>query len=136
VVFESWRPTVKTKFLWIMFASLLWAADVKLTPEEFVVKPRPPRSWNFQVSSATGRVYGEFRASGGAKNDIRVVIAESSECVNYLNGNRASTFYDSGPKTIGKINVTLRNGEYCIIFDNRNSVVSSKEIAAQIFLQP
>ena len=121
------------KFLLLAFAFILYA-DTKLTPDEFVVKPKPPRSFNFQISSSTGRVYGEFRASGGARNDIRVVIAESSECVNFLNGNRAATFYDSGPKTIGKIDVTLNNGNYCIVFDNRNSVVTTKEIAASIYL--
>ena len=122
------------KILLLAFALILHANDTKLTPDEFVVKPKPPRSFNFQISSSTGRVYGEFRASVGARNDIRVVIAESSECVNYLNGNRATTFYDSGPKTIGKIDVTLRNGDYCIVFDNRNSVVTSKEVAASIYL--
>jgi hypothetical protein len=125
---------VKIAFLWLALVSILRADDIKLTPDEFVVKPRLPRHWNFQVVSA-GRVSGEFRASGGAKNDIRVVIAESSECVNYLNGNRANTFYDSGPKTIGKINLTLPQGEYCIVFDNRSSVVTSKEIAATVWLQ-
>jgi hypothetical protein len=91
-----------------------------------------------ELSGLVGDRTGVRRVQGfgGAKNDTRVVIAEGSECVNYLNGNRASTFYDSGPKTIGKIDVTLRNGEYCIIFDNRNSVVSSKEVAAKIFLKP
>ena len=106
----------------------------KLTPEEFVVKPTTARSWNFRVPPGGGRVGGGFRASGGARNDIRMIIAEETECVNFLNGNEAQVQYDSGPKTIGKFDVPLSEGGYCIIFDNRNSLVSIKEVASRIFL--
>ena len=105
---------------------------MKLTPEEFVVKAGVARYWKFQVTDETGVAAGSFRASGGAHNDIRVLITDSDECENYLNGNRANVVYDSGQKTVGKIDVRLNRGGYCIIFDNRNSIVSAKEVAAHI----
>ena len=130
-----WRPMVKRLLLFLILASGLSAQAVKLTPEEFVVKAGVARYWKFNVSGSTGRVAGSFRASGGAHNDIRVLITDSDECENYINGNRANVFYDSGQKTVGKIDVRLNQGGYCIIFDNRNSVVSTKEVATQIYLE-
>jgi len=71
---------------------------------------------------------------GALINDIRVLIIESLECENYLNGNKATVSYDNGAKTVGKFDVKLDKGGYCIIFDNRNSVVSAKEVAARVSL--
>jgi hypothetical protein len=122
--------------LFAITASCLMAVAVKLTPEEFVVKAGVARYWKFSVTGSSARVMGEFRASGGAHNDIRVLVTDSDECENYINGNRANVFYDSGQKTVGKLNVNLGRASYCIIFDNRNSIVSAKEVATQITLIP
>jgi hypothetical protein len=126
---------VKTLLLSLILAAGLSAQAVKLTPEEFVVKARVARYWKFTVSGSTGRVAGSFRASGGSHNDIRALITDSDECENYLNGNQANVFYDSGQKTVGKIDVTLKQGGYCIIFDNRVSAISVKEVSSQIYLE-
>jgi hypothetical protein len=121
--------------LLVLVASGLLAQPVKITPEEFVVKARVARYWKFTVAANLATLAGSFRASGGAHNDIRVLITDSDECENYINGNRANVFYDSGQKTVGKFDVNLRQGGYCLIFDNRNSLVSGKEIDAQVYLQ-
>src|SRR5262245_40387963 len=118
----------------VLIGAFLHAQPAKLTPEEFVVKPGVARYWKFDVTGNSGRVIGAFRASGGAHNDIRMLITDSDECENYLNGNRANVFYDSGAKTVAKFDVPLPQASYCLIFDNRNSVVSSKEVAARIGL--
>ena len=115
----------------MFMAMALLAQIIKLVPEEFVVKAGVARYWKFTVNGP-GVAAGQFRASGGAHNDIRALITDSDECENYLNGNRANVYFDSGQKTVGKIDVRLNTGSYCIIFDNRNSVVSSKEVAAKI----
>jgi hypothetical protein len=124
---------VKRLLTLILFSICVYGA-VKLLPEEFVVKARVARYWKFNVTGDSGRVVGKFRASGGAHNDIRAVITDADECENYVNGNQAAAFYDSGQKTVATIDVRLQPGRYCIIFDNRNSVVSAKEVSAQIFL--
>lgn len=121
--------------LLILAASGLAAQPVKITPDEFVVKARVARYWRVSVAANIGTLVGSFRASGGAHNDIRVLITDSDECENYLNGNRANVFYDSGQKTVGKFEVNLKQGGYCLIFDNRNSLVSEKEVASAIYLQ-
>jgi len=118
----------------MVMAACLFAEVIKLTPEEFVVKAGVARYWKFGVTGSTGRAIGQFRASGGAHNDIRILITDSDECENYINGNRANVFYDSGQKTVGKFDVRLNQASYCIIFDNRNSIVSAKEVVARIAL--
>jgi hypothetical protein len=128
-------PIAKTVLLGaVLTASCLLAQVVKLTPEEFVVKAGVARYWKFSVTGSAGRVAGQFRASGGAHNDIRVLITDSDECENYINGNRSNVFYDSGQKTVGRFDVNLNQASYCIIFDNRNSIVSAKEVQARIAL--
>jgi hypothetical protein len=123
----------KIIFLALTFYGVaIFGQVMKLTPEEFVVKAGVARYWKFSVTDKTGVAAGQFRASGGAHNDIRMLITDSDECENYLNRNRANVVYDSGQKTVGKVDVRLSHGNYCIIFDNRNSVVSSKEVAAKI----
>lgn len=124
---------MKTLVAFIVLAASVTAQPNKLTPDEFVVKPGIARYWSF--STGGGRVTGQFRASGGSNNDIRVVITDSDGCINYLNGNRGNWLYDSGKTTVGRIDLGLSPGAYCIIFDNSNSVVSSKEVAARIYLQ-
>jgi hypothetical protein len=85
------------------------------------------------IALSSFEIKGRFRASGGAKNDIESVIADWAECENWINGNRAKVVYSSGAVTNGRIAVRLvEPGEYCIAFDNRMSVVSSKEVAAAI----
>jgi hypothetical protein len=118
----------------VVAAACITAAVTKLTPDEFVVKARVARYWKFSVNGGVKRLVGNFRASGGAHNDIRVLVTDSDECENYINGNRANVFYDSGQKTVGKFDVNLNEASYCLIFDNRNSLVSAKEVAAQVDL--
>jgi hypothetical protein len=118
----------------VIIASAVLAQAVRLTPEEFVVKAGVARYWKFNVTGNTGRVVGAFRASGGAHNDIRVLVTDGDECENYLNGNRANAYYDSGAKTVGRFDLKLSRAGYRLIFDNRNSIVSPKEIAAQVAL--
>ena len=122
---------MKLIILSAMASFLLFGSFMKLTPDEFVVKPHVARYWKFQMQTQ-GRVVGAFRASGGAHNDIRVLITDADECENWINGNSANAYYDSGLKTVGKIEVNLNPANYCIIFDNRNSLVSAKEVATRI----
>src|SRR5580700_6254639 len=91
----------------ILTAACLLASVVKITPDEFVVKPRVARSFSFTVNGGVQKLVGNFRASGGAHNDIRVVITNSDGCENWLNGNRASLYYDSGAETVGNFDVNL-----------------------------
>lgn len=114
------------------FALVATAQERKLVPAEFVVRPGQVRYWTFDAA-ANIRVVGRFRASGGAGNDIVVIIAEWNECENWINGHAARTHYHSGKTTNGRIDVVVPGqAQYCIAFDNRMSTTSSKEIAADI----
>jgi len=108
------------------------AQERKLVPAEFVVRPGLVRYWTFNAAANT-RIAGRFRASGGAGNDIVVIIAEWNECENWINGHAPRSYYHSGKTTNGRMNVMVPGqAQYCIAFDNRMSTTSSKEIAADI----
>lgn len=114
-----------------IFEAPLHAAD-KLVPAEFIVKAGAVRYWTFEVVKPS-RVSGRFRASGGSRNDIEAVIAEWPECENWMNGNQAMVNFSSGRVTNGRMDVRLGvPGNYCIAFSNRFSVLTDKEVAAEI----
>jgi hypothetical protein len=88
------RPTVVTGMqvcilLLVKVSCLL--AEGSVVPTEFVVKAGTVRYWTFYLSGPT-RVVGAFHASGGSRNDIEAVIAEWSECENWINGNQANVY--------------------------------------------
>lgn len=125
---------LKTLLIGVACGFAVFAEAAKLVPDEFVVKPGLIRYWKFTVGSSA-QVIGGFRAQGGSRNDIEAIVAEWDECENWLNGNGARVLYSSGKVTNGKLNVSLRSGEYCVAFSNRMSAVSAKEIAAAIELR-
>jgi hypothetical protein len=102
-----------------------------LVNESFSVSPGTAKWWTFTVPpGATGRVVGDFRASGGGGNDIEVGVTDE----NGANGHAGRFWYHSGKVTVGSIDVTLGPGTYFIVFSNRFSVFSSKSVAASIKL--
>ncbi len=76
-------------------------------------------------------ITGYFKASGGSRNDIEVYIVDEDGLTNRKNGNAASTYYNAGRVTVGKIYAPLpsmRSCNYYLIVDNGFSIVSSKAI--------
>lgn len=77
-------------------------------------------------------VTGDFAASGGSGNDIRVIILDETSYNNWINGNSVSEYYDSGQETTGKIYATLSKGNYYLIYSNTFSTVSTKNIKTKV----
>lgn len=77
---------------------------------------------------------GDFRAFGGSGNDIVVLVMDADSYVNWTNGHEVKVFYNSGQVTVGKLSVSLSQGKYYIVFDNRFSVFTSKSVEAHIDL--
>lgn len=78
---------------------------------------------------------GNFEVSGGAGNDIQVVIGPRSEVLNWLNSHGGTVNYASEKLTSGTINVPLTEaGDYLLAFSNTFSVVSAKNVAANVQL--
>jgi hypothetical protein len=76
------------------------------------------------------QLHGNFTASGGMGNDIEVFVLPEADFVNWQNGHNAKTFYNSGKVTVGTLNVNLpaEAGTYYLVFNNKFSLLSQKNI--------
>jgi hypothetical protein len=132
------------KSLPIVAALLLIVSFVRAVPQEtrvivsdsITVAPGEIKWYTFDVDRDGGHIIGNFRAQGGSHNDIRVLIMSAEEIENYKNGNNTETYYDSGKKTVGRFNVNVPGGSYCLVFDNKFSVVSNKAVRIYAEVQP
>ena len=92
----------------------------------------------FQVNVETmrnARVLGSFMAAGGAGDDIKVFILDEIDYINWFNGHHVEGLYNSGKITIAKIDVPITtSGKYHLVFDNRFSPFSNKNVLAKVHL--
>jgi hypothetical protein len=105
-----------------------------LAPEPFTVPASQLHFFQIDVATSV-RVAGRFRAEGGRRNDIAVFLLDRDGLENYSNGHGTQTYYNSGRKTVGSIDVTLGKGTYFLIFDNQFSSFSNKVVRTDITLQ-
>lgn len=81
------------------------------------------------------RISGSFNASGGGGNDIEAVIADETNYMNWINGHQAQVFWGTqGKQTTGSIDVGLRPGTYYLVFSNRFSVFTQKQVFLEVNL--
>lgn len=88
----------------------------------------------FQFDMPTGgKIRGNFRASGG-KNDIEVVVFDARDFENFRNGNRArrTYYYSGGYVTSDEIDRDIPAGSYYLVFNNKDALITSKRVTAQI----
>ncbi len=87
--------------------------------------------YKFSVPSQAS-VSGNFTASGGSGNDIRILILDETAYVNWINGHNVSTYYDSGQITIGSITASLPKGNYYLVYSNTFSTLSAKNVKTKV----
>ena len=81
------------------------------------------------------RVVGWFTACGGAKNDVEVHILNEIDFINWKNLHKVKGLYRSGRLSVAKVDLPIpATGTYHLVFDNRFSVVSHKNISARFYL--
>jgi hypothetical protein len=110
---------------------------LKLLSENLEVEAKQIRWLNFSIpSNATNvQINGTFHAFGGRGNDIWVIITDPFEFENWKNNHETRLFYNSGKVTNGVIAVQgLQSGQYVLVFDNRSSTFSRKEVSGEITL--
>jgi hypothetical protein len=94
------------------------------------------RSYEFSTLPNTynNKISGRFQASGGTGDDIRVLIMTKDDYTNFVNGHSARSYFDSGKKTVSSIDVALPSdpNKYVLVFDNTFSLVTDKEVSADI----
>ncbi|MEQ4489153.1 MAG: hypothetical protein AAC990_02120 [Dehalococcoides mccartyi] len=74
------------------------------------------------------QVEGSFYASGGSGNDIRMLILNNTDYINWANGHVVTPCYDSGKLTTHSFMLNLTAGTYYLVLDNTFSFISSKQV--------
>jgi hypothetical protein len=87
----------------------------------------------YQFSVPTqASISGDFTAFGGSGNDIIVVIIDETAYINWINGHSVSTYYNSGQMTTGSITASVPKGNYYLIYSNKFSTVSNKNVKTNV----
>ena len=80
-------------------------------------------------------VTGWFRASGGSKNDIALVIATEPEFENLVHGHEARVLFATDSITAGEFHVSItQSGTYVLALNNRFSIFMPRTFIANIDL--
>jgi len=115
--------------LFVLFT--LNASAQTQTVEKAVSVNASSYSWFEYNYEQTTTLSGRFRATGGNKNDIRVMIMDADSFENYKNGSEFKIYYDSGRVTVSNFKATLAAGKYYLVFDNKPGWAAR---AVQVFL--
>jgi hypothetical protein len=79
---------------------------------------------------------GRIRAYGGSGNDIRVVLLNEVDYLNWINGHGGALLYDSGKITVSEPKVDFASaGPYYLVLDNRFSTFTPKTVTLKLDLQ-
>jgi hypothetical protein len=107
----------------------------KVLSGNLVVEASQIKWFNFTVppNGTNGRVAGTFQVFGGAGNDVQVIITDAIEYENWKNNHQTRVLYNSERVTNGTISLqNLPPGDYVLAFDNRFSIISRKQVTADI----
>lgn len=110
-------------------------AEVPVVRSTFRVDAAKANYFQFKLPSyfRDGRIAGNALATGGAGNDIRVLILTEQQFQVWTRSPRPEALYDSGQRRSVVLRVPVSNpGTYYVVFDNRFSVLSPKNVEADI----
>lgn len=110
-------------------------AGTQIAPSAFKVESRSSRWFPFRVTGRSSEVKGRFQSRGGSDNRIRCLIVDQENLDKLINGQPASGFYDSGSVVVANISVKLSQGDYFLLFDNREGWLTSRDVWANIQLE-
>jgi hypothetical protein len=79
-----------------------------------------------------GHLVGNFSASGGTGNDIKVYVMDASNYTTWTSGGQASALYNSGQVHDGSFNVAVESGRNYVIYDNTFSLISDKQVTTKV----
>ena len=81
------------------------------------------------------RVVGWFITTGGSGNDIRLLVLDDIDFINWSNLHQVEGLYKTDKITADKIDVPITaSGKYHLVFDNRFSKFTSKDLLAKVYL--
>ena len=75
-------------------------------------------------------------ASGGSGNDIRVLLFNPTNYLNWKNGHESFVMYQSGVVTAADMSVPITQpGQYFLVLDNKFSAFTEKAVSVQDFIE-
>lgn len=87
-------------------------------------------------AGATGHtLIARLEAAGGTGNDVRVLLFDRDNYLNWSNGHAAQAIFDGGRATVTNMRVSLEPGEYMLILDNSFSWMTDKTVSGELFIQ-
>jgi hypothetical protein len=116
-------------------ASAQQQTESSVVQSTFQVEAAKANSIQFKLSAyyRDGRVAGNALAKGGSGNDIRVLILTEQQFQVWTRSTHPQALYDSGQRQSVVLSVPLNDpGTYYVVFDNRFSARSAKNIQADI----
>lgn len=108
--------------------SLIVRSKVRVNPRGFLHWPLTVESY-----APHGRITGNATAFGGFGDNIRVLVMTEGQFHAWRAGERTYPLYDSGKQSSIELDFPLSEpGKYSIVLDNGFSLVSPKEVTADI----
>jgi hypothetical protein len=104
-----------------------------------IVSVPPAKTWHKTIdipATISGvKMLGWCVASGGARNDIKVLVLNDIDFYNWKNFNPVKGLYQSEKSTVATIEIEIpKPGRYHLVFSNWFSEFSSKEVIAKVYL--
>jgi len=112
--------------------------DQKIATGQIVVKANGYVQYRLTITPemVEPTVAGSFNASGGGGNDIQAAIADEMNYTNWINGHQAQVFWGTqGKQTTGRFEVKLAPGMYYLVFSNKFSAFTEKQVFLEVDLK-
>jgi hypothetical protein len=117
-------------------ASPVWRS---ITNSSFIVASRAWYAVPFTVYAREeiARVKGDFSATGGTHNAINAYILDMEGFENFKNNSRFLGYWSTpGEMHTASFDLKLMAGDYVLVFDNRNSILTNKGVKVAVGLLP
>ena len=121
-------PVPKTRYV---------PASEKVATGQIVVKAQGYVQYRLMITPemVEPTVTGTFNASGGTGNDIQAAIADEENYTNWINGHQAQVLWGTqGRQTTGNLEVRLQPGMYYLVFSNKFSEFTDKQVFLDVDL--
>ena len=122
------EPVLKTRYV---------PVSQKIATGQIIVKAHGFVQYRITIDAdmIEPEVVGTFNASGGTGNDITAVIADEMNYTNWINGHESKVFWGTqGKQTTGNFSVRLRPGQYYLVFSNKFSSFTDKQVFLEVDL--
>jgi len=109
--------------------------EVAIVRSTFRVDAAQTAYWSFKIPTyvVDGRIAGNAMAAGGAGNDIRLLVMTEQQFQLWQLNRQTQSLFDSGQRRSVVLSVRVNDpGTYYVVFDNRFSLVSPKNVSADV----